>query len=124
MLIRRTAPLASLACVLVTSCAKPKPVDTSKTCTCAVYPFAQQCTSVCKLTEYVVQSVNQKNIVAKAAQPGGAHAPEERTIPISNLSPKQVQGLEPGARLQVLSKVENGQSVIMSLHLANKPASK
>jgi hypothetical protein len=75
---------------------------------------------VCKLTEYVVQSVNQNSVVVKT---GGANgALEEQTIPLSSLPPQQVRGLKPGVRVQVFSK--NGKPVAKSLHLMNEPAPK
>lgn len=124
MTIRRTAPLALLVCGLVTACGRhASKSDTNQACTCAVYPFPRECMSVCKLTEYVVQSVNQKNVVVKQERSSSAQALEERTIPISSLPPKQIQDLKPGSHVQVLSKVENGQPVIRSLQI-NKLASK
>lgn len=90
-------------------------------CTCTEYPFTANCTSVCKLTEYVVQSVNHDSVVVRTAEANGV---DERTIPLSSLPQQQIQGLKPGSRVQVLSKVENGKPVEKSFRLMTGPASK
>ena len=124
-----TLPLGLLIfCVPISACNRDGSHENNnlanQTCTCTVYPFPAECTSVCKLTEYVVKSVNQNSVVVRTAGTNGASALEERTIPLSSLPPQEIQGFKPGSRVQVLTKIENGKPVAKSLHLMSEPASK
>lgn len=121
----KTFRLGLVICIVATACGNPPGQnDKNQTCTCLEYPFPAECASVCKLSEAVVQSVNQNSIVVKVPGPNSAQPPEERTIPISAMQPGQIQDLRPGSKVQVLSKVENGKPVIKSLHLVGKPPSR
>lgn len=112
------ALLALLACLVAGACSgHTAQAVKNQPCTCAVYPFPPECSSSCRLTEYVVQSVNQNSVVAKTAAPGRVQAMEELRIPINDLH--QTEGLKPGSRIQVLSKLENGQWVTKGYQAAN-----
>lgn len=102
----RTFSLGLVICILVIACThQPFQKNKNETCTCIEYPFSAGCASVCKLSEAVVQSVNQNNIVVKVPGPNSAQPSEERTIPISALQPRQIQDLRPGSSIQVLSRL-------------------
>jgi len=118
----RTFRLGLVICIVVTGCGKPTTQkDKNETCTCIEYPFPAECASQCKLSEAVVQSVNQNTIVVRVPGPNSPQPWEERTIPISAMQPGQIQDLRPGSKVQVLSKVEDRKAVIKSLHLVGKP---